>query len=206
MAGEVRGRRRLVTEVSVSWLAVGEPRGFLAGARQAFRGLRAGWNLDTTVWNGAEVARPGPRECRRAGDRAVSARPRRCAARQPQRIWCPAYLGAPLVDPYTGREVKYRSDGARFKVYGVGIDRRDDGGVVGAAIGSADEPDVDIRRTSASRSAPGRAADADSPLTPRPCFTSTTSPVCISASPGASRYGFRRRRERGAPVSIRCST
>jgi hypothetical protein len=41
----------------------------------------------------------------------------------------PAFLEAPLVDPYTGRELIYRREGAGYKVYSVGIDRQDDGGV-----------------------------------------------------------------------------
>jgi hypothetical protein len=41
----------------------------------------------------------------------------------------PAFLEAPLVDPYTGRELLYRRESAGYKVYSVGIDRHDDGGV-----------------------------------------------------------------------------
>ena len=40
----------------------------------------------------------------------------------------PEYLAAPLVDPYTGNELKYVHDGASYKVYGFGINRTDDGG------------------------------------------------------------------------------
>jgi hypothetical protein len=40
----------------------------------------------------------------------------------------PAYLAAPLVDPFTGSELLYRRDGARYKVYSVGFNRQDDGG------------------------------------------------------------------------------
>jgi hypothetical protein len=40
----------------------------------------------------------------------------------------PAYLPASLVDPYTGGELRYVSDGARYKVYSVGFNRQDDGG------------------------------------------------------------------------------
>jgi hypothetical protein len=40
----------------------------------------------------------------------------------------PAYLPAPLIDPYTGTELRYWHDCGGFKVYSVGIDRKDDGG------------------------------------------------------------------------------
>jgi len=40
----------------------------------------------------------------------------------------PAYLPAPLIDPYTGTELHYWHDCGGFKVYSVGIDRKDDGG------------------------------------------------------------------------------
>ena len=39
------------------------------------------------------------------------------------------YLKAPLVDPYTGAELKYATEGGTFKVYSVGKNRQDDGGV-----------------------------------------------------------------------------
>ena len=43
----------------------------------------------------------------------------------------PEYLSAPLIDPYTGKELKYRTgDGSKsYKVYSVGFNRLDDGGV-----------------------------------------------------------------------------
>ena len=41
----------------------------------------------------------------------------------------PAFLEAPLVDSYTGRELIYRPESGGYKVYSVGIDRYDDGGV-----------------------------------------------------------------------------
>jgi hypothetical protein len=40
----------------------------------------------------------------------------------------PQYLSGPLIDPYTGKEMKYLHDGRTFKVYSVGINRQDDGG------------------------------------------------------------------------------
>jgi hypothetical protein len=40
----------------------------------------------------------------------------------------PAYLSAPLIDPYTGTELRYWHDSCHFKVYSVGINRKDDGG------------------------------------------------------------------------------
>ncbi len=41
----------------------------------------------------------------------------------------PTYVSAPLVDPYSGTELKYRHDAAGYKVYSVGANRTDDGGV-----------------------------------------------------------------------------
>lgn len=40
----------------------------------------------------------------------------------------PTYLPAPLIDPYTGTELRYWRDCGGFKVYSVGINRKDDGG------------------------------------------------------------------------------
>ena len=40
----------------------------------------------------------------------------------------PDYLSAPLIDPFTGEELKYRHDAAGYKVYSVGANRKDDGG------------------------------------------------------------------------------
>jgi hypothetical protein len=39
------------------------------------------------------------------------------------------YLSTQPIDPYTGKPLIYRQDGKSFKVYSVGINRRDDGGV-----------------------------------------------------------------------------
>lgn len=40
----------------------------------------------------------------------------------------PEYLSAPLIDPYSGKELKYLHDATSYKVYSVGINRQDDGG------------------------------------------------------------------------------
>jgi hypothetical protein len=40
----------------------------------------------------------------------------------------PDYLPAPLVDPFSGKELKYRHDADGYKVYSVGSNRTDDGG------------------------------------------------------------------------------
>jgi hypothetical protein len=40
----------------------------------------------------------------------------------------PQYLPAPLMDPYSGRELQYRCDGGGYLVYSVGANRKDDGG------------------------------------------------------------------------------
>lgn len=40
----------------------------------------------------------------------------------------PEYLPGPLTDPYTGGELMYRRQGAGYKVYGAGANRKDDGG------------------------------------------------------------------------------
>ncbi len=41
----------------------------------------------------------------------------------------PSYLSSVPLDPYTGRELIYRVDGGKYKVYTVGLNRQDDGGV-----------------------------------------------------------------------------
>jgi hypothetical protein len=103
-------------------------RGFLAALARPFGDLRTRLNLDETVWNAAEVlART------RASIVALAvARYRRAhAGALPGSLsdLVPAYLAAPLLDPYTGRELKYRHEGAGYKVYSVGFNRQDDGGV-----------------------------------------------------------------------------
>ena len=40
----------------------------------------------------------------------------------------PSYSSTPLLDPYTGQELKYVKSGNSYKVYSVGANRRDDGG------------------------------------------------------------------------------
>ena len=40
----------------------------------------------------------------------------------------PEYLAAPLIDPYSGQELKYVHVGPAYKVYSVGMNRQDDGG------------------------------------------------------------------------------
>jgi hypothetical protein len=40
----------------------------------------------------------------------------------------PGFLQAPLTDPYTGNELKYLHNARSYKVYSVGINRKDDGG------------------------------------------------------------------------------
>jgi hypothetical protein len=40
----------------------------------------------------------------------------------------PDYLSAPLIDPFSGEQLKYRHDATGYKVYSVGSNRKDDGG------------------------------------------------------------------------------
>jgi hypothetical protein len=40
----------------------------------------------------------------------------------------PQFVSAPLLDPYSGMDLKYVRDGTTYKVYSVGINRQDDGG------------------------------------------------------------------------------
>jgi hypothetical protein len=37
-------------------------------------------------------------------------------------------MAAPLIDPYSGAELKHQCDGSGFTVYSVGANRKDDGG------------------------------------------------------------------------------
>jgi hypothetical protein len=41
----------------------------------------------------------------------------------------PEYLPGPLIDPYDGSPLKYRYDASGYRVYSVGANRKDDGGV-----------------------------------------------------------------------------
>jgi hypothetical protein len=41
----------------------------------------------------------------------------------------PEYLPVPLIDPFTGAELKYRHGATSYKIYSVGADRKDNGGV-----------------------------------------------------------------------------
>ena len=106
----------------------GNRRGFFAALARPFGGLRANVNLDTTVWNGAEAL---ARARASAGALAIARYQRAHAGALPASLGelIPTYLAAPLVDPYTGRELKYLRDGAKYKVYGAGLDREDNGGV-----------------------------------------------------------------------------
>ena len=40
----------------------------------------------------------------------------------------PGYLPAPLIDPFSGAELKFRHDGGGYKIYSIGSNRKDDGG------------------------------------------------------------------------------
>jgi hypothetical protein len=102
-------------------------RGFLGRFAGPFGSIRAGLGLDTTVWNAAESL---ARARASVAALAIARYQRAHGGALPASLGdlVPAYLGAPPSDPYSGSELKYRSEGTRFKVYGVGIDRRDDGG------------------------------------------------------------------------------
>jgi hypothetical protein len=53
----------------------------------------------------------------------------------------PAYLAEALLDPYTGEPFRYeRSADGRFRLWSLGINRRDDGGVLGAKAYAKDTP------------------------------------------------------------------
>jgi hypothetical protein len=124
------GKFEAAAALSRKYPAPGRPnrRGFFAALARPFGGLRANVNLDTTVWNGAEAL---ARARASAGALAIARYQRAHAGALPGSLGelVPAYLAAPLVDPYTGRELQYVRDAARYKVYGVGLDRQDNGGV-----------------------------------------------------------------------------
>jgi hypothetical protein len=40
----------------------------------------------------------------------------------------PDYLPAPPIDPYSGAALSYRHDASGFRIYSVGVNRKDDGG------------------------------------------------------------------------------
>jgi hypothetical protein len=103
-------------------------RGFFAALARPFGDLRTGLNLDETVWNAAEVL---ARTRASVGALAVARYQRAHGGALPGSLsdLVPAYLAAPLLDPYTGSELKYRHQGTSYKVYSVGFNRQDDGGV-----------------------------------------------------------------------------
>ncbi len=103
-------------------------RGFVAALVRPFGGLRAGLNLDGTVWNAAEAL---ARTRASVGALAIARYRLAHGGALPGSLsgLVPAYLAAPLIDPYTGSELKYRHDGPHYTVYSVGINRQDDGGV-----------------------------------------------------------------------------
>jgi hypothetical protein len=56
----------------------------------------------------------------------------------------PAYLAEALPDPYTGEAFRYeRSADGRFRLWSLGINRRDDGGALGTKAYSKDAPATD---------------------------------------------------------------
>jgi len=103
-------------------------RGFVESLVRPFGGLRAGLNLDGTVWNAAEAL---ARTRASAGALAIARYRLAHGGALPGSLGelVPAYLAAPLIDPYTGSELKYQHFGANYRVYSVGINRQDDGGV-----------------------------------------------------------------------------
>ena len=102
-------------------------RGFFAVLSRPYGRLAANVNLEASVANGAEAL---ARNRASAGALAVARYRRARGGALPGRLadLVPAYLAGPLVDPYTGSELKYRHDGDRYKLYTVGINRQDDGG------------------------------------------------------------------------------
>jgi hypothetical protein len=62
----------------------------------------------------------------------------------------PAYIAAVPIDPYTGRDIYYRREGMSYRVYGAGMNRKDDGAVwdvqsdVRGNSRRGDPPDVGI--------------------------------------------------------------
>ncbi|MEO8077622.1 MAG: hypothetical protein ABI818_14935 [Acidobacteriota bacterium] len=99
-----------------------------------------GWDAgdqprDWGIW--AALASPfgvhaGPRYLAQAAPLAAEtlARTRASIAALPATLadLVPAYLEAPLLDPFTAAPLVYRPDGKRYKVYSVGFNRKDDGG------------------------------------------------------------------------------
>jgi hypothetical protein len=102
--------------------------GFLGALTRSFGGFRPGLSIDQTVAAAAEVL---ARARASAGALAVARYQRAHGGTLPGSLGdlVPAYLAAPIIDPYTGRDLRYRQEAGRYKVYAVGIDLTDDGGV-----------------------------------------------------------------------------
>jgi hypothetical protein len=103
-------------------------RGFFAVLSRPYGRLASNVNLEASVANGAEAL---ARNRASAAALAVARYRRAHGGALPVRLadLVPAYLAATPVDPYTGSEQKYVHEGDRYKVYAVGLNRRDDGGV-----------------------------------------------------------------------------
>jgi hypothetical protein len=102
-------------------------RGFFESLSRPFPSHQAAAGLDGAVRSAAETL---ARTRASIGAVAVARYSRAHGGSLPASLHdlIPEYLAAPLVDPYTGKELKYLHDATGYKVYGLGINRVDDGG------------------------------------------------------------------------------
>jgi hypothetical protein len=101
--------------------------GFARALSQSFNPHRAGVNLESAVMRAAETLANTRAS---AGAIAVARYRRAHGGELPASLHdlVPQYLSGPLIDPYTGTELKYQRNSTSYKVYSVGINRGDDGG------------------------------------------------------------------------------
>jgi hypothetical protein len=101
--------------------------GFVERLTRPFASHLAGVSLEGAVMNAAEAL---ARARASVGAVAVARYSRAHDGALPASLGdlVPDYLSGRLIDPYSGKELKYLHDGRTYRVYSVGINRQDEGG------------------------------------------------------------------------------
>ena len=104
------------------------PRGLLATLTRPLGAHVASHDLNSYIGGMTETL---ARNRASAGAVAVALYRRENGGQYPETLSAlvPSYLPATPIDPYSGAELKYRHDANGYKVYSVGANRKDDGGV-----------------------------------------------------------------------------
>ena len=119
----------LSRQYPISSAASSRRTGFFAALARPFGSLPGALALEDTVAVAAETL---ARARASVGALAIARYRRAHSGALPGSLneLVPGYLTGPLIDPYTGGNLIYRQqDGTQYKVYSVGFNRQDDGGV-----------------------------------------------------------------------------